>query len=125
MKYKVIDYVTPTEACKIIGISKGSTPFITKLVNEGRIKNTVKFGNNMGIPVSWVRSECNSRGIYWDGVELKEGEIGASLNDFEPIVDYAKRNNLKYSTLHSTFGRGTFKGDYIRFGNSFGIRKEK
>ena len=123
IKYVVTDYVTPAEACKIIGISERSTPLITRWINEGRIKGVLNFGNNKAIPVNWVMSECNSRGINWEGVKLEPGQIAVSLEDFMPIVEYAKENNLNYSTFHSTFRRGTFKGDWIKFGNSFGIRK--
>lgn len=123
IKYVVTDYVTPAEACKIIGISVKSTPLITRWINEGRIKGVLNFGNNKAIPVNWVKSECNNRNIQWDGVRLEPGQIAVSLEDFMPIVEYAKENSLNYSTFHSTFRRGTFKGDWIKFGNSFGIRK--
>lgn len=122
-KNKVIDYVTQAEACEIIGISEKSTPLINRWINQGKIKGTYKFSHNMAIPVNWVKSECNERNIGWEGVKLEENEIGVSLKDYEPIIDYARKNNLNYSTFHSTFKRGTFKGDWIKFGNSYGIRK--
>lgn len=122
-KNKVIDYVTPSEACKIIGISEKSTPLITRWINQGKIKGTFKFGKTIAIPVNWVKSECNARGINWLGVQVDEDKIGVSLKDYEPLIDYTKKNNLKYGTIHSQITRGLFKEDFIRFDTSFGIRK--
>lgn len=119
----VLDYVTQSQACEIIGISKKSTPLINRWINQGKIQGAYKFSNNMAIPVSWVKSECNERSIHWEGIKLNDGEVGVSLKDYEPIIDYAKRNDLNYGTFHSTFRRGTFEGDWIKFGNSYGIRK--
>lgn len=123
MKNVVIDYVTPTEVCKIIGISTKSTPQITRWINSGKIKGVKQFGNNKGIPVSWVKSECIERGISWQGVELKEGEKGVSLDDYEPLgvkIDDEKERYRIYSRLK----RKTYKGDHVRFGNSFGLPKK-
>lgn len=123
MKNVVIDYVTPTEVCKIIGISTKSTPQITRWINSGKIKGVKQFGNNKGIPVSWVKSECLERGINWQGVELKEGENGVSLDDYEPLgvkIDDEKERYRIYSRLK----RKTYKGDHVRFGNSFGLPKK-
>lgn len=122
-KNKVIDYVTQAEACEIIGISKKSTPLINRWINQGKIKGVFKFGKTIAIPVSWVKSECNSRGIYYNGVELQENEKGVSLRDYEPLIDYTKKNNLKYGTIHSQMTRGVFNKDFIKFDTSFGIRK--
>lgn len=123
MKNKVIDYVTPTEVCEIIGISTKSTPQITRWINSGKIKGVKQFGNNKGIPVSWVKSECLERGIHWNGVELKEGEKGVLLNDYEPLIERIE-DKREYGRIHTQMKRLTFKGDYIRFGNSFGLPKK-
>lgn len=40
MKNKVIDYVTPREACKIIGIKESSAAQITRWIQDGKIKGT-------------------------------------------------------------------------------------
>lgn len=122
MKNKVIDYVTPTEACKIIGISPNSTPQITRWVNDGRIKGVRFFGNNKAIPVTWVKSECNERGINWEGVELESDETGVSLDDYIPLKESTQDKN-EYSRLHARLKRGTYKGDFIKFGNAFGLPK--
>lgn len=122
-KNRVIDYVTQAEACEIIGISKKSTPLINRWINQGKIKGAYKFGKTVAIPTNWVKSECIERGISWKGVEVEEGERGVSLKDYEPLIDYTKRNNLKYGTIHSQITRGSFDKDFIRFDTSFGIRK--
>lgn len=119
----VIDYVTQAEACKIIGISEKSTPLINRWIKQGKIKGTYKFGKTVAIPVNWVKSECNARGINWQGVSVEEHQIGVSLKDYVPLIDYTKKNNLKYGTIHSQITRGLFKDDFIRFDTSFGIRK--
>lgn len=123
MKNVVIDYVTPTEVCKIIGISTKSTPQITRWINSGKIKGVKQFGNNKGIPVSWVKSECLERGINWQGVELKEGENGVSLNDYEPIYQMFK-DEKERSRVYDRLRRGTYKDDYIKFGNAYGLPKK-
>ena len=122
MKNKVIDYVTPKEACKIIGISEGSAAQITRWINQGKIKGVKQFGNNKAIPVSWVKSECLERGINWQGVELEEGENGISLDDYKPLYECI-RDKKEYDRLHARLRRGTYKGDYIKFGNAFGLPK--
>ena len=119
----VIDYVTQAEACKIIGISEKSTPLINRWIKQGKIKGTFKFGKTVAVPVSWVKSECNARGISWVGVQVEEGKTEVSLKDYEPLIDYTKKNHLKYGTIHSQIARGLFKEDFIRFDTSFGIRK--
>ena len=123
MKNKVIDYVTPTEVCKIIEISTKSTPQITRWINSGKIKGVKQFGNNKGIPVSWVKSECIERGIHWEGVELKEGEKGVSLDDYEPLIECIE-DKREYGRIHTQMKRSTYKGDHIRFGNSYGLPKK-
>lgn len=123
IKNKVVDYVTPTEACQIIGISEKSTALITRWINDGKIKGTFKFGNNTAIPITWVKSECLTRNIDFKGIITENKQIPVSLKDYEPLINYAIGNNLNYATLHSQFKRGTFQGDYIRFGNAYGIRK--
>lgn len=122
MKNKVIDYVTPKEACKIIGISESSAAQITRWIQDGKIKNTKRFGNNTAIPVAWVKSECLERGISWQGVELKEGEKGVSLEDYEPINDKIEDQKERYR-VYNRLRRGTYKNDYIKFGNAFGLPK--
>lgn len=123
MKNKVIDYVTPQETCTIIGISANSTPQITRWINEGKINGVIPFGNNKAIPVSWVKSECLSRGINWEGVKLEEGEVGVNLKDYEPISVIYKDDKKELNKIYMRMKRGTFDGNYVRFGNSYGIRK--
>lgn len=123
IKYKVIDYVTPAEACTIIGISASSTPQITRWVNEGKIKGVVPFGKNKAIPVAWVKSECLERGINWEGVELKQDEIGVYLKDYIPIKEYCKNHSLIYINFNNQIARGYYNGDFIRFGNTYGLPK--
>ena len=122
-KNKVIDYLPPKEVCRIIGISTKSTAQITRWMKDGRIVGAFKFGKTIAIPISWVKSECLTRGIDWNGVQVEEDKIGVSLKDYEPLIDYAKKNNVGYGTIHNQITRGTFEGDYIRFDTSFGIRK--
>lgn len=121
MERIVIDYVTPKEACVAIGISPKSTPLITRWMNEGRIQGVKLFGKNKAIPVSWVKSECNSRGIPYEGVQLEPGQVGVSLNDYVPIKEYCKKNNLNYINFNNTIARGYYTGEYIRFGNTYGL----
>lgn len=123
MKNKVIDYITAVETCKIIGISVNSTAQITRWVNDGRIKGVRFFGNNKAIPVTWVKSECNERGINWEGVELESDETGVSLDDYIPLKESTQDKN-EYSRLHARLKRGTYKGDFIKFGNAFGLPKD-
>ena len=122
MKNKVIDYVTPTEACKIIGISPKSTPQITRWINDGKIKGTKQFGNNKAIPVAWVKSECNERGINWEGVELGNDETGVLLSNYVPINEKIDEQKERYR-VYNRLRRGTYVGDYIKFGNAFGLPK--
>ncbi len=122
MKNKVIDYVTPREACKIIGIKESSAPQITRWINDGKIKGTKQFGNNKAIPVSWVKSECNERGINWEGVELGNDEIGVLLGDYVPINEKIEEQKERYR-VYNRLRRGTYEGDFIRFGNAFGLPK--
>lgn len=123
MKNRVVDYVTPTEVCIIIGISPKSTPQITRWINEGKIKETVRFGNSLAIPVSWVKSECNERGISWQGVELENDETGVLLEDYIPLMDYVKENNLNYSTIYHKLKDGKVE-DYIKFQSTYGLPKK-
>lgn len=122
LKNKVVDYVTPAEACKIIGISEKSTPLITRWINDGKIKGTFKFGNNTAIPITWVKSECLSRNIDFQGILVENKQIPVSLKDYEPISLIYKDNKKELDRIYSRMKRGTFQGDYIRFGNSYGIR---
>lgn len=119
----VVDYVTQSQACEIIGINKKSTPLINRWIKDGRIVGAFKFGKTIAIPIAWVKSECLSRNINFNGIELKPNEVGVSLKDYEPLIDYTKRNNLKYGTIHSQMTRGAFEKDFVKFDTSFGIRK--
>lgn len=123
MRNKVIDYVTPTEACKIIGISPKSTPQITRWISEGKIKGVKQFGNNKAIPVAWVKSECNERGINWEGVELENDETPVSLDDYIPLYEFVE-DKREYGRVHTQMKRASYKGDYVRFGNSYGLPKK-
>lgn len=122
-KNKVIDYLPPKEVCKIIGISAKSTAQITRWIKDGRIAGVYRFGKTVAIPTNWVKSECITRGIDWEGVQVEEGKVGVSLKDYEPLIDYAKKNNIGYGTIHNQITRGTFNKDFVRFDTSFGIRK--
>lgn len=122
-KYKVVDYVTPKDVCKIIGISENSTPLITRWMNQGRIKEVYLFGKNKAIPVSWVKSECITRGISWEGIKLKSGEVGVSLKDYIPIKEYCENNGLVYMSLNNQIARGYYKDEFIRFANTYGLPK--
>lgn len=124
MKNKVIDYVTPTTTCQLIGIDEKSTPQIIKWIGEKRIAGAYKFGNNWAIPIRWIKSECLERGIEFQEIKLQNDEKGVSLKDYTPIREWATKNNVSHSKIHSQMKRGTFDGDYIRFGNAYGIRKE-
>ena len=118
----MIDYVTPREACKIIGISESSAAQITRWIQDGKIKGTRQFGNNKAIPVSWVKSECDERGINWEGVELKNDDTGVLLGDYVPINEKIDEQKERYR-VYNRLRRGTYEGDYIRFGNAFGLPK--
>lgn len=119
-KNKVIDYITIDEVCDIIGIKRNSKAQITRWIKEGKIKGAYKFGKTWAIPINWVKSECNSRNINWEGVELEENQIGVSLDDYADINDYAKKNNATYQKLYNDIVDGREK-NFLRFGQSFGI----
>lgn len=122
-KNVVVDYVTPQQACTMIGISASSTPQITRWIGEGRIPNVTKFGNNTAIPISWVKSECLERNVQFEGIKLEGGQVAVSLKDYEPISMIYKDNKKELDRIYRRMKRGTFDGDYVRFGNSYGIRK--
>lgn len=122
-KYKVIDFVTPKEVCKIIGISEKSTPLITRWMNESRITGVYLFGKNKAIPITWVKSECIERGISWEGIKLNDGEVGVSLKDYIPIKEYCKKNNLNYASFNNRISRGYYKDEFIRYANTYGLPK--
>ena len=122
-KYKVTDFVTPKEVCKIIGISEKSTPLITRWMNEGRITGVYLFGKNKAIPITWVKSECIERGISWEGIKLNDGEVGVSLKDYIPVKEYCKINNLNYNNLNNKISRGYYKDEFIRYANTYGLPK--
>lgn len=123
LRNKVIDYVTPTEACKIIGISEKSTPLITRWINQGKIKDVITFGKSKGIPINWVKSECNERGINWEGIKLEDGEVGVSLKDYEPVNKIEQKYQVSHLAIRIT--RGQINSDYaVQFGRNWGIEKE-
>lgn len=120
IKNVVTDYVTPTEACRIIGISEKSTPQITRWINEGRIKGVYPFGKSRAIPISWIKSECNSRGIHWEGIKTQQGQMGVSLEDYTPLNEIEKKYNV--NSLAVKIVRGQINNNYvIQFGKSWGI----
>lgn len=121
-KNKVTDYVTPAEACRAIGISEKSTPQILRWIKDGRIPGVFKFSSNWAIPVSWVKSECNSRGINWSGVPLHSGEVEVSLTNYMPISEVYKEDKKELDRIYKQMKRGTFQGDYILFGNAYGLK---
>lgn len=123
-KNKAIDYITIDETCDAIDIKRNSKAQITRWIRDGRIAEAFKFGRSWAIPVSWIKSECNSRGIRYEGVKLEKGENAVSLQDYESLVDYSERLNIPYGNLHNQIRRGTFDKDYIRFDTSYGVRKE-
>lgn len=122
-KYKVTDFVTPKEVCEIIGISEKSTAQITRWMNNGKITGVILFGKNKAIPVNWVKSECLARGISWEGIKLKNNEIGVSLKEYIPIKEYCKKNNLNYNNFNNKISRGYYDGEFIRFANTYGLPK--
>lgn len=123
-KNKAIDYITIDETCDAIDIKRNSKAQITRWIQDGRIAGAFKFGRSWAIPISWVKSECNSRGIHYDGLKLEKGENGVFLGDYESLVDYSERLNIPYGNLHNQIRRGTFDKDFIRFDTSYGVRKE-
>lgn len=123
MKNKVIDYVTMNDATRILGLARSSSSQLSRWIKDGKIKGARQFGNNKAIPVSWVKSECNERGINWEGVELKEGEKGVSLDDYRPLYECIS-DKKEYVRIHTQMKRSTYKGDYIRYGNAFGLPKD-
>lgn len=125
MKNKAIDYTTTEEACVAIGIKVSSRVQLTRWIQEGRIPGAYKFGKTWAIPTSWIKSECNSRGIYYNGVKLESDERSVLLEDYEPLIEYSNRLDLSYGKIHFQLRSGIFKGDFIRFGTSYGIRKEE
>lgn len=124
MKNKVVDYLTPIEVCQIIRISVNSTPQITRWIREGRIKNVVQFGKSNAIPISWVKSECQARGISWSGVELKENEAGVSLKDYTPVNQIEKKYNVQNLAVRIKRGQIDLE-NVIQFGNNWGIESNK
>lgn len=124
MKNKVIDYLTPVEVCKIIRISATSTPQITRWIREGRIKNVIQFGKTIAIPITWVKSECLARGIDWNGVELKENEVGVNLKDYTPVNQIEKKYNVQNLAVRIKRGQIDLK-NVIQFGNNWGIETNK
>ncbi len=63
-------------------------------IQDGRLIRAFKFSKSWAIPFSWVKSECKSRGIHYDGVNLKADERGVSLNDYEPLSEHSKKANI-------------------------------
>ncbi|MDU5324861.1 MAG: hypothetical protein E6149_09360 [Peptoniphilus harei] len=124
MKNKVIDYVTPIEVCQIIRISINSTPQITRWIKDGRIQNVIQFGKSNAIPISWVKSECQARGINWNGVELKENEVGVSLKDYTPLNQIEKKYNVQNLAVRIKRGQIDLE-NVIQFGNNWGIESNK
>lgn len=123
MKYKVIDYVTTLEACKILQLSKNSTGSITRKLQNGEIKGAYKFGKTWAIPIYWIKSECVSRNIYWIEKELKNDEKGVSLKNYIPIKEYCEKNKISYNVFNSQIARGYYDGEFIRFANTYGLPK--
>lgn len=122
IKNIVVDYVTPQQACTIIGISASSTPLISRWMNQGKIKDVLIFGKSKGIPVSWVKSECNERGINWEGIKLEDGEVGVSLKDYEPVNKIEQKYQVSHLAIKIT--RGQINSDYVvQFGRNWGIEK--
>lgn len=120
---KVIDYVTQAEACKIIGISEKSTPLINRWIKQGKIKGYRKIGRNVAIPVNWVKAECNTRNIKWQGVKLEQHQVGVSLDDYITLNEYAKKNNTTYSkTYKDTINKKL--NNYVYFDNTLLIYNE-
>ena len=119
---KVIDYVTVYEACKLIGISEKSFSIITQQAKANKIAGAKMFGKSWAIPIEWVKAECDRRGITFD-FRIEEDKKPVSLDDYIPLIDYVKQNNLKYGTIHNRIARGQYNGDWIRFHTTIGIKK--
>lgn len=124
MKNKVIDYLTPVEVCGIIGISEKSTPQITRWIGEGRIQDVIQFGKSNAIPVSWVKSECQARGINWNGIELQKDEIGVSLKDYTPLNQIEKQYNVQQLAVRIKRGQIALE-NVVQFGNNWGVESSK
>lgn len=124
MKNKVIDYLTPIEVCQVIRISVNSTPQITRWIKEGRIKNVIQFGKSNAVPINWVQSECQARGISWSGIELKENEVGVSLKDYTPVNQIEKKYNVQNLAVRIKRGQIDLE-NVIQFGNNWGIESNK
>ena len=122
-KNKVIDYITIDEVCDIIGIKRNSKAQITRWIKEGKIKGAYKFGNSWAIPVNWVKSECNSRNINWQGVELEENQTGVSLDKYEQITEFFE-DRKKSNAVYMQITRKTYTDDYVKFGNTYGLPKK-
>lgn len=124
MKNKVIDYLTIDEVCDAIGIKRNSKAQITRWIKDGRIAGVYKFGNNWAIPVNWVKSECVARGIKFSIDENNDQQKQVKLKNYIPLIDVYKDDIREYKRLQQQMTRNTYPEEYIRFGSSFGIRKE-
>lgn len=124
MKNKVIDYLTIDEVCDAIGIKRNSRIQITRWIKDGRIAGAYKFSTNWAIPINWVKSECIARGIKYQEEENNDKQKQVKLKDYIPLIEVYKENIREYNRLQQQMIRNTYPEDYIKFGSSYGIRKE-
>ena len=123
MKNVVIDYLTTKEVCEAIGIKANSTALLKRWIDNGKIKGAKKFGQSWAIPVEWVKAECLERGIDYKSVELQSNQVGVKLFDYIPLIDYVNGDKNQYDKLHAYIRYGKTNLDYIRFYNTYGVRK--
>lgn len=120
---KVIDYLTIDEVCDAIGIKRSSRAQITRWIQDNRIVGAVRFGKTWAIPKNWVQSECLTRNLKFTDNTLRDNEIGVSLNDYIDIDSYVKDKDVTYQKIYNDVINERIN-DYIRFGTTYGIRKE-
>lgn len=123
MKKKITDYLTVKEVLQILGLRPSSQTLITRWIRDGRIEQVLTFGTIYAIPVTWVKSECISRGIDYKGIHLDSDQVGVSLKDYIPLKEYTEKNKLDYGKLYGKLKRKTVNLNYVKFGNVYGIKK--
>lgn len=123
-KNKVIDYMTVQDAVKALDYAEASHSVLTRMANDGRIEGAFKFGSSWALPTAWVRQQAGERGIYFNGIELKENEVPVSLQDYEHIKTWSEKKGDSSVKISTRIRRNQGEYDYVRFGNMIGIRKD-
>lgn len=122
MKNKVIDFITSKEIIEVLGQSLATTAMYNKQAREGTIKGAFKFSSTWAFPIEYLKEKARKKGIRYDGVQLEDNEKGVSLLDYKTVLEWSEEKGYNMATIHSRIKRGTFKGDYVKFGNTYGIR---